>query len=299
MRHPQWIGFLFQTFLRLVGALRFTRAASGWVAALVACATVVLWQPVTGSQFALRTWSEARLKLPEGQLQAEEPSGLAARGEYAGLGTVLSREQDNLAQFISMHYRVAVEQTRVFVDAAYRAAREYRLEPSLILAVMAVESSFDPGAVSPAGAHGLMQVLTRVHVDRFAPFGGAAAAFDPIANIRVGAQILREYMTREGTVEGALRVYVGAANAPSDQGYGAKVLAERNRLSAVAAGRPVPVWLTASRTMTPTRAGAGSTGPASDGPMDAVSLPGPSRHPDLVPSSSAMPASMAFHHADH
>ncbi len=33
-----------------------------------------------------------------------------------------------------------------------------------------------------------MQVLTRVHADKFAPFGGVAAAFDPLANIKVGAR---------------------------------------------------------------------------------------------------------------
>jgi soluble lytic murein transglycosylase-like protein len=165
------------------------------------------------------------------------------------LGERLTPEQSNLARFIALRYRVALERAQVFVDAAYRAARDYRLDPALILAVISVESGFDPSAVSPAGAHGLMQVLTRVHVDRFQPFGGAAAAFDPIANIRVGAQILREYIARDGSVENALRAYVGAATAPDDQGYGAKVLAERARFSAVAAGRVLPVWNSAARSL--------------------------------------------------
>ena len=54
---------------------------------------------------------------------------------------------------------------------------------------------------------GLMQVLTRVHVEKFMPFGGIPAAFDPIANIRVGSAILKEYLKREGSVEGALKSY--------------------------------------------------------------------------------------------
>ena len=105
---------------------------------------------------------------------------------------------------------------------------------------MSIESSFDPNARSAAGAQGLMQVLTRVHVDKFAPFGGAAAAFDPVANISVGSRILKEYLVREGSVEGALKSYVGAALHEHDSGYGYKVLSERERIAAAAAGRPIP-----------------------------------------------------------
>ena len=145
-------------------------------------------------------------------------------------------EQRNVAEFLAERYRVATDQTQQFVEYAYRTAREARLDPLLILAVMSVESSFNPKAQSPAGAQGLMQVLTRVHLDKFEPFGGAAAAFDPLANIRVGAQILKDYMQRDGTVEGALKGYVGAALLPDDGGYGRKVLGERE-LIAQAAGR--------------------------------------------------------------
>src|SRR5690606_8326228 len=87
---------------------------------------------------------------------------------------------------------------------------------------------------------GLMQVLTRVHVDKFAPFGGPAAAFEPVANISVGSRILKEYLVREGSVEGALKSYVGAALLSHDFGYGYKVLSERERIAAAAAGRPIP-----------------------------------------------------------
>ena len=103
---------------------------------------------------------------------------------------------------------------------------------------MSVESSLNPQAMSNRGAQGLMQVLTRVHADKFAPFGGVSAAFDPLVNIRVGARILREYIERDGSIEGALKSYVGAAFHADDRGYGGKVLTERERLAAVAAGRP-------------------------------------------------------------
>jgi hypothetical protein len=245
MRHPRWIGLLFQTIVRLIGAARFTRASAGWVAMLAMCATMVLWQPMTGSEFPIRTWSDARLRLPE--LHADRPSvEVAGSDEDWVLGAArsvprLDKEQTNLAQFIAQRYRVALDKTQFFVDIAYRAAREYKMDPWLLLAVMAVESGFDPWAVSPAGAHGLMQVLTRVHADKFVPFGGIAAAFDPIVNVKVGTQILREYIYRYGSTEAALKSYVGAALMDDDAGYGSKVLAERERLAAIAAGRPVPL----------------------------------------------------------
>src|SRR5690606_18849444 len=100
-------------------------------------------------------------------------------------------------------------------------------------------------ARSSAGAQGLMQVLTRVHLDKFAPYGGARAAFDPVANITVGSRILKEYLVREGTVEGALKSYVGAALLSHDFGYGNKVLTERTRIAAAAGNGATPRVITA------------------------------------------------------
>jgi len=146
----------------------------------------------------------------------------------------LGVEQQHIARFIAQRYNLALEQTQFLVENAYRTAREFRLDPWLILAVISIESSFNPLAESDKGAQGLMQVLTRVHAEKFKPFGGVHAAFDPVANIRVGAQILKEYMARSGSVEGALKYYVGAAQLPTDGGYGAKVLDERERIAAAA-----------------------------------------------------------------
>ncbi len=155
----------------------------------------------------------------------------------------LEREQANIARFIAARYRVTLDATTEFVHHAYLAARDARIDPMLVLAVMSVESSFDPRAQSSAGAQGLMQVLTRVHVEKFMPFGGIRAAFDPVANIRVGSAILREYIQRDGSVEGALKSYVGAALMDNDGGYGAKVLSARDRIAAAAAGKPIPAEL--------------------------------------------------------
>lgn len=169
--------------------------------------------------------------------QAQTQAAAAREAEAARPPLKLTDEQRNIARFIASKYRVAVDDVQTFVAHAYRAARDFRLDPHLILAVVSVESSFNPNARSPKGAQGLMQVLTRVHTDKFAPFGGAAAAFDPVANITVGSAILKEYLVREGSVEGALKSYVGAALLSHDFGYGRKVLSERERIAAAAQGR--------------------------------------------------------------
>jgi hypothetical protein len=105
---------------------------------------------------------------------------------------------------------------------------------------MAIESGLNPFAESAMGAKGLMQVMAKVHHDKFEKVGGQKAALDPAANIRVGALILKDYVKRTGSVEGGLKTYVGAADLESDSGYGSKVLAEYKRLKQVARGHKVP-----------------------------------------------------------
>mgnify|MGYP001171486502 FL=1 len=128
----------------------------------------------------------------------------------------------------------------LLVAEAYELGTRAKLDPTLILAVMAIESRFNPFAQSPVGAQGLMQVMTRVHTDKYESVGGSLAAFDPVTNLRVGVKVLQECIARAGSIEGGLRYYVGAANLTDDGGYAAKVLAEHFRLSQVANGRRAP-----------------------------------------------------------
>jgi hypothetical protein len=153
----------------------------------------------------------------------------------------LSRQQAAVAKWLSRRYRVAPEPISRLVQEAWQVGQKAGLEPTLILAIMAVESSFNPFAQSAVGAQGLMQVMTRVHDDKYERFGGTLAAFDPVTNLRVGVQVLKECIARAGGLEGGLRHYVGAANLEEDGGYVGKVLAEQSYLRQVASGRGVPV----------------------------------------------------------
>ena len=183
----------------------------------------------------------------------------------------LPKQQAAVAYWLSKKYRVAPEPLSALVAEAYSIGKRTKLDPTLILAIMAIESGFNPFAQSPVGAQGLMQVMTQIHRDKYDGFGGKLAAFDPVTNLRVGVKVLQECIARAGSIEGGLKFYVGAANMEHDDGYGAKVLAEYNRLQMVATGRVVPL-------SEPREA---SASPAT--PM-AVSLP------ETAPSPAAIPA---------
>lgn len=145
-----------------------------------------------------------------------------------------------VAFWLSQKYRVAPEPMAALVVEAHALKASTRLDPHLILAVVAIESSFHPYVQSHAGAQGLMQVMGGIHAKKYEPYGGGQAAFDPIVNLRVGSQVLAEYVRSKGSLEQGLRFYLGGDNVVDDNGYVAKVLAEQARLDQVAAGQKVP-----------------------------------------------------------
>ncbi|MFC5499243.1 lytic transglycosylase domain-containing protein [Caenimonas terrae] len=153
----------------------------------------------------------------------------------------LPKQQAAVAYWLSKKYRVAPEPVSALVAEAYEIGEKTKLDPTLILAVMAVESGFNPFAQSPVGAQGLMQVMTGIHSDKYESFGGKLAAFDPVTNLRVGVKVLQECIQRAGSLNAGLKFYVGAANLGDDGGYADKVMAEHERLRQVATGRSVPL----------------------------------------------------------
>jgi soluble lytic murein transglycosylase-like protein len=169
------------------------------------------------------------------EAQAAETDRSAANEPVPAV--VTDPQQRHVTQYLARRYRVADEAVRMLVAAAYEAGQEKQLDPLLILAVMAVESSMNPFAQSSMGAQGLMQVMTRVHTDKFQPHGGDQAALDPIANIKVGSAILQDLVRRGGSVERGLQLYVGAGNLEDDGGYAARVLGERARIAMAATGK--------------------------------------------------------------
>lgn len=139
----------------------------------------------------------------------------------------------SLGEYLARRYRVSSEMTTDIVAKAHAAGSELRIDPVLILAVISVESRFNPIAESVMGAKGLMQVIPRFHVEKFNALGGERVVFDPAANIMVGAKILKEYIRRTGDVADGLQMYVGGISDDGENSYSAKVMAERDRLQSV------------------------------------------------------------------
>ena len=191
----------------------------------------------------LQTRHEAREHASGNLLAAVAEPEAVNRATAADLKE-LTRQQATLATWISRRYKVAPEPIGALVQEAWLIGQRAGLDPTLILAIMAVESSFNPFAQSPVGAQGLMQVMTRVHDDKYQSFGGKHAAFDPISNLRVGVQVLKECIRRAGGLNEGLKFYVGAALLETDGGYVGRVLLEQSHMRNVSEGRNVSVNVT-------------------------------------------------------
>jgi soluble lytic murein transglycosylase-like protein len=157
----------------------------------------------------------------------------------------LDATQQALVEHLSRRFFIAAGATERMVGAAHRAALEVGLDPLLVLAVISVESRFNPIAESVMGAKGLMQIIPKYHLDKLEAAGGEDAVFDPESNIEVGTRILQEYVYRTGTLEAGLQFYNGAMRDNTAQ-YAQKVLAERARLEQVLRARNLRFTLVSS-----------------------------------------------------
>ena len=199
----------------------------------LACAAFGVMVVATSGFVAPHAEPQREVCFPEHSAQI----AAASAGENASASAAPAAEprdpaQERLVRYLSRRFQVAAESIETMVDAAWRAAGSTNLDPLLVLAVISIESRFNPLAESPYGAKGLMQIIPRYHQKRIAAQGGEAALLEPEANIVVGTQILQEYVRRTGTLEGGLQYYVGSFSDGS-AGYAQKVMAERERLEGI------------------------------------------------------------------
>lgn len=211
------LGFLLFAWFRLDGP---TRGAEGHDEQLAAASADGI--PATGADdasFAPAIPSATQLAIPA-PLPITPPQAAQAR-------------------WIGARYGVAPEAIAPLVAEADSLSRAYRLSPNLVIAVMAIESNFHPYVQSQAGAQGLMQVMPKIHSQRYQKFGGAAAYLDPVVSLRVGAEILRDCIKlKDGSEAEGLRFYFGGG--PASDTYIDKVRAEQHKLNLVARGAHVP-----------------------------------------------------------
>ena len=213
----------FTTYSKPRSAFRMALVVTGSIATLVAMPN---WLRSLDGIYHPRTTSTEIPLAPEHLPSEVDPAVVAREKEKIA--------HQALADSLGKRYRVSKEALERFVHLAYSAGQMTKVDPLLILAVMAVESSFNPIAESVMGAKGLMQIIPEFHQDKLVGAPGIALnALDPEINILAGARVLREYATRSGEdLVAALRLYGGTGPDPANP-YPAKVLSERERLEQV------------------------------------------------------------------
>ena len=189
--------------------------------------TIALLMPSVG-QIQVKSISHLADRIPTSRI---DPEALDSNL----MGSI--QNQRAVADFFEKKYKLDRAKIEEYVSNTILVAKEVNIDPVLLLAVISVESNFNPNTKSHAGAEGLMQVMTSVHKDKYDLYGGATEAVKPEVNIRVGAYILKYLIATAGSLRNGLKYYVGAANAEHDGGYADKVLAERNRLISLCQNR--------------------------------------------------------------
>ncbi len=220
-----------------VAMLRRLSEAVGSLTVVALVAIVTMPSVRESTVQAARDWFASDSSVASDSDADAAPSPSAHDGLTVSVRRVnLNPSEASVAQYLSRRYHVADGAVRPLVLAARDAGRESGLDPLLILAVMAVESSLNPFAESRVGAQGYMQVMTSVHSSRFGLGDDPLNALEPVANIRMGSAILSDTIRRGGSLERGLQLYVGAGNLADDGGYAARVLSEMSRLRMAASG---------------------------------------------------------------
>lgn len=184
---------------------------------------------------------EARVELAAAT--ATKVAAVAASKVVANDDDDLSPEMAKVRDWVAERYRVSEKSLEPALAAAEASATKLGFDPLLIVAIMAVESSFNPRAVSNMGAQGLMQVIPRYHQDKIGKNKSKYALFDPELNVRVGAEVLHEGLRRYGSMQRALQYYNGSLRDPNAR-YTRKVMSIKKHLLTAAGRGPMATRVT-------------------------------------------------------
>ena len=165
-------------------------------------------------------------------LTIEEALEAAAPGEGI-VSDILSPRMLGALAYVTRNYRVSQDALVPVFEITQQIGQERQIDPLLIVAIIGIESRFNPFAESSMGAQGLMQVIPRFHKDKL-PKGkkGSKPLLDPATNIRIGVHVLEQAIRRSGSLVAGLQSYGGSSD--SRARYSRKVLAEKARLEEAA-----------------------------------------------------------------
>jgi len=163
--------------------------------------------------------------------ETTEPQPLAVASVTAEADVLTPRMQGAL-DYVTRRYHVSPEALVPVFETAQLIGKERRIDPLLIVAMIGIESRFNPFAESAMGAQGLMQVIPRFHLDKLPEGAGDSSLLDPEINIRVGVHVLEEAIRRRGGLIAGLQYYAGSSEPEGI--YASKVLAEKERMEQAA-----------------------------------------------------------------
>ena len=171
-----------------------------------------------------------------GWIQSHQSDGPVAAAEPgAGRSTAvatraLTPEQLSVTQWLSRKYRISPEPLAAMVTEAWKVGERTQVPPTLILAVIAVESNFNPFAQRSDSNRGLMQIDSQSQQGTLSRFGGPLSVFDPLTNLRVGSRVLQAFIQETGSIEDGLRAYAQTSPQGTDSTYTERVLSEHKLL---------------------------------------------------------------------
>ncbi len=224
---------MFATTILKPGQSRFSRAMSGLLHNLLALVGMVFLLLLAQKAFARYTPPEPAqepVAFEQASIPAaDEPSSVPLEGAQPEL----SKSMRRVLGFVARRYSVSDEALMPIFAAVQQSAEELNLDPLLIVAVIGIESRFNPFSQSVVGAQGLMQVMPNYHSDKLPEGVGELPFFDPVTNVQVGARVLKESITRYGGVVEGLQQFSGALGDP-ERRYSTRVLGEHQRLLAAA-----------------------------------------------------------------
>ena len=140
------------------------------------------------------------------------------------------KKMQRLALYIKDTYRVPLNSSEQIVLSAFVEAKKKNLDPTLVLSIIGVESTFKQHARSGAGAIGLTQFIPKYHQEKIARLKNQDV-WSIHGNIKVGTDVLREYMDLSGgNIRSALQRYNGSLGDTSLK-YSTKVLAKMSKFN--------------------------------------------------------------------
>src|SRR5574343_1028233 len=229
-------GRMFATTILSPARQRVVEAVSAVVRQFLMLVGLCFIVGLAGAVVQFGGWQEAVRALSGNAVQElpeDDPEALAE--PVSQQGPALSKPMQRVLEHVSRRYHVSADALLPIFVTTQQSGRELGLDPLLIVAVIGIESRFNPFSQSVIREQGLMHVLPRFHQDKLPEDASDLELpfMDPVTNVQVGARVLKESIRRFGSMEDGLQQFGGALADP-DRRYAAKVMAEKARLEQAA-----------------------------------------------------------------